>query len=87
VAAAVEQTESELGPIERVLKAAAIMPTAHLMEQDPSVIHRIWDINYGGVVCFPSAEVGRFCRREGIAVDCPEGVVPRRDAASAPGSP
>ena len=63
VAAAVEQTESELGPIERVLNAAAIMPTGYLMEQDLDVIHRIMDINYGGVVNIATATLRKMLER------------------------
>lgn len=50
VAAAVKQVESELGPIDRVLNAAAIMPTGFLLDQEPALVHRIMDINYGGTV-------------------------------------
>ena len=50
VDAAVKEAESELGPIDRVLNAAAIMPLGRILEQDPATIHRIMDINYGGVV-------------------------------------
>lgn len=53
-AAAMEATakrvETEIGPIERVFAAAAIMPTGKLLDQDPATIARIMDINYGGVV-------------------------------------
>jgi NAD(P)-dependent dehydrogenase (short-subunit alcohol dehydrogenase family) len=41
---------SELGPVDRVMNAAAIMPTGFLMDQDAETIHRIMDINYGGIV-------------------------------------
>jgi len=47
---AVRRCEQELGPIDRVYNAAAIMPTGLLMDQDVSVIQKIMDINYGGVV-------------------------------------
>lgn len=50
VQAAVEQTEKELGPIYRVINAAAIMPLGLLIEQDINIIHRIMAINYGGLV-------------------------------------
>jgi NADP-dependent 3-hydroxy acid dehydrogenase YdfG len=46
-----------------VTDAAAIMPTAHLMEQDLSVIHRIGDINYGGVVNVAMATLRRMLER------------------------
>ncbi|MDJ0788967.1 MAG: SDR family NAD(P)-dependent oxidoreductase [Myxococcota bacterium] len=50
VEAAAKQVESDLGPIDRVYNAAAIMPLGKLVEQESEVIHRIMDINYGGVV-------------------------------------
>jgi len=50
VQARVKQIESELGPIDRVYNAAAIMPTALLADQDLDEIHRIMEVNYGGLV-------------------------------------
>ncbi len=50
VIAEVKEIESELGPVDRVYNAAAIMPTSLLMDQDVDEIHRIMDINYGGLV-------------------------------------
>lgn len=55
VEAAVKQVESDLGPIDRVYNAAAIMPTSLLMDQDVDTIRRIMDINYGGLVGVCSA--------------------------------
>lgn len=46
----VGRIESELGPVDRVMNAAAIMPTGFLLDQDTETIHRIMDINYGGIV-------------------------------------
>jgi len=46
----VARVERELGPIDRVLNAAAIMPTAFLLDQDAATVNRIMDINYGGTV-------------------------------------
>ncbi len=46
----VKQVESELGPIDRVYNAAAIMPFGKLLDQDVEVIHRLMKINYGGLV-------------------------------------
>src|SRR5215510_9990696 len=43
----VERVEAELGPIDRVHNAAAIMPTGFLMDQDSALIQRIMEINYG----------------------------------------
>jgi NAD(P)-dependent dehydrogenase (short-subunit alcohol dehydrogenase family) len=50
VESAVKRCEQELGPIDRVYNAAAIMPTGLLLDQDLSIIQKIMDINYGGVV-------------------------------------
>jgi NAD(P)-dependent dehydrogenase (short-subunit alcohol dehydrogenase family) len=50
VEAAAKRAASELGPVDRVAAAAAIMPLGKLLEQDLATIHRIMDINYGGVV-------------------------------------
>jgi NAD(P)-dependent dehydrogenase (short-subunit alcohol dehydrogenase family) len=50
VEAVVKQVETDLGPIDRVYNAAAIMPTATLLDQELTTIHQIMAINYGGVV-------------------------------------
>lgn len=50
VLAAVQQTESELGHIYRVVNAAGIMPLSRILDQDISLIKKIMDINYGGLV-------------------------------------
>ena len=50
VEAVVKQVEADLGPIDRVYNAAAIMPLGRLLDQDLALIHRIMEINYGGVV-------------------------------------
>ena len=55
VAELVGRVEAELGPVDRVMNAAAIMPTGILMEQDVETIRRIMDINYGGIVALTSA--------------------------------
>lgn len=50
VSAAVAQVESHFGAIDRVVNSAAIMPLGLLTEQPNPTIHRIMDINYGGLV-------------------------------------
>jgi NAD(P)-dependent dehydrogenase (short-subunit alcohol dehydrogenase family) len=55
VAELAERVESELGPVDRVLNAAAIMPTGLLMDQDVPTVRRIMEINYGGIVAITSA--------------------------------
>ena len=59
----VAEVESELGPIDRVYNAAAIMPTALLLDQDIDTIRRIMDINYGGVANVSIATMRRMCER------------------------
>jgi NAD(P)-dependent dehydrogenase (short-subunit alcohol dehydrogenase family) len=51
----VGRIESELGPVDRVMNAAAIMPTGFILDQDTETIRRIMDINYGGIVNVTSA--------------------------------
>jgi NAD(P)-dependent dehydrogenase (short-subunit alcohol dehydrogenase family) len=50
VAEAVGKIECELGPIDRVLCAAGVMPTGRLLDQDPQEIARVMQVNYGGAV-------------------------------------
>ena len=47
---AVRRAESELGSIDRLVNAAAIMPLGLLMEQPREMIQKIMAINYGGLV-------------------------------------
>jgi len=47
---AVKQVEKNLGHIDRVYNAAAIMPYGKLVEQDVAIIHKLMAINYGGLV-------------------------------------
>lgn len=66
----VRRIESELGPVDRVMNAAAIMPTGFLVDQDAETIHRIMDINYGGIVNVTSAVLpGMLERRAGDVVN------------------
>ena len=70
VAGAIARIESEIGPIDRVLNAAAIMPTGLLLEQDPELIHRVMDINYCGTVNVCQAVLPKMLqRRQGDLVN------------------
>jgi NAD(P)-dependent dehydrogenase (short-subunit alcohol dehydrogenase family) len=70
VEALVERVEQELGPIDRVLNAAAIMPTGRLLEQETDLIRRIMDINYVGTVALCQAVLPRMLsRRRGDLVN------------------
>jgi NAD(P)-dependent dehydrogenase (short-subunit alcohol dehydrogenase family) len=46
---AVRKIQNELGPIDRVYNAAAIMPTSPLLDQGIEAIRNVMEINYGGV--------------------------------------
>ncbi len=61
---AVREIEGELGPIDRVMNAAAIMPTGLLMDQDADLVNRIMDINYGGTVNVTMAVLPGMLERE-----------------------
>ena len=63
VAAAVKEIEAQLGPIERVYSCAAIQPTARLLEQDVQEIHRVMQVNYGGLVNVSLATLPRMLKR------------------------
>jgi NAD(P)-dependent dehydrogenase (short-subunit alcohol dehydrogenase family) len=70
VAETVRRVESELGPIDRVMNAAAIMPTDRLLHQDPELVSRIMAINYGGTVNVTLAALpGMIERRRGDLVN------------------
>lgn len=63
VNAAVERTEHELGPIDRVMSAAGIMPTCRVLEQDPDEIHRVMAVNFTGSVHVALATFPRMLAR------------------------
>jgi NAD(P)-dependent dehydrogenase (short-subunit alcohol dehydrogenase family) len=66
VNAAVERTERELGPIHRLVNAAAIMPLGRILDQEAATIHRIMAINYGGLVNITKAALpAMIARRAG----------------------
>lgn len=50
VRALVERVEAELGPLDRVMNAAGIMPTGFLREMGADQIRRVMDVNYQGTV-------------------------------------
>jgi NAD(P)-dependent dehydrogenase (short-subunit alcohol dehydrogenase family) len=60
---AVRAIESDLGPIDRVMNAAAIMPTDLILSQDAGLINRIMEINYGGTVNVTMATLPRMIER------------------------
>lgn len=70
VADTVKRVEAELGPVDRALNAAAIMPTDRLLAQDADLVNRIMAINYGGTVNVTYAVLpGMIERRRGDLVN------------------
>jgi NAD(P)-dependent dehydrogenase (short-subunit alcohol dehydrogenase family) len=70
VRALVERVESELGPLDRVVNAAAIMPTGFLRDMDADQIRRIMDVNYHGTVNLTLATLpGMLARGRGDVVN------------------
>jgi NAD(P)-dependent dehydrogenase (short-subunit alcohol dehydrogenase family) len=59
----VNRVEKDIGPIDRLYNAAAIMPFGKLMEQDSAVIHKVMDINYGGLVNISKAALPAMLAR------------------------
>jgi NAD(P)-dependent dehydrogenase (short-subunit alcohol dehydrogenase family) len=59
----VRRVEAEVGPVDRVMNAAAIMPTDLLMNQDADLVNRVMAINYGGTVNVTMAVLPRMLRR------------------------
>ena len=63
VKAAIDEVENELGPIDRVLNAAAIMPVSRILEQELELFHRVMAINYSGVVNVSKLVLPRMLER------------------------
>ena len=63
VDAIVKAVETDLGPLERVYNGAAIQPTGLLLDQPADEIHRVMNINYGGVVNVSLATLPRMLER------------------------
>lgn len=63
VRALVKEVEAELGPLEIVYNSAAIQPTGLLLDQPLEEIHRVMDVNYGGLVNVSLATLPRLLER------------------------
>jgi len=59
----VDRVEHQIGPIDRVYNAAALMPFGMLLEQEVDQIHRLMAINYGGLVNIAKATLPRMLER------------------------
>jgi NAD(P)-dependent dehydrogenase (short-subunit alcohol dehydrogenase family) len=58
------RVETTLGPIDRVINAAAIMPFGKLLEQPAEQIHKLMAINYGGLVNVSKATLPKMLERK-----------------------
>lgn len=63
VTEAVNRAEQELGALDSVTNAAAIMPLGLLTDQPGHVMHKIMAINYGGLVNITKAALPRMLAR------------------------
>lgn len=59
----VASVEDDLGPIDRVMSAAAIAPSGLLAEQSAELVNRLMSINFGGVVNVTRAVLPRMLER------------------------
>jgi NAD(P)-dependent dehydrogenase (short-subunit alcohol dehydrogenase family) len=59
----IREVEDRWGPVDRVYNAAAIMPTAFLVEQTAAQIARVMDVNYKGLVNVTMAVLPGMLRR------------------------
>ncbi len=63
VCAAVTDFEGKCGPLDRVYNCAAIMPFGKIVEQDPALVNKIMQINYGGLVAITKATLPGMLER------------------------
>lgn len=60
----VESIERELGPIDRLISCAAIMPGGELMQQSAEKINQIMSINYMGMVNICQSVIPKMLHRD-----------------------
>jgi NAD(P)-dependent dehydrogenase (short-subunit alcohol dehydrogenase family) len=60
----VDDIERNLGPIDRVVHCAAIMPGAPLLQHGAEMVTRVMRINYGGTVNVVQATLPRLLKRK-----------------------
>ncbi len=76
---AARRVEQELGPIFRVVNAAAIMPLGLALEQSPGLTRKIMDINYLGLVHVAHATLPLMLQRaqgEFVSFSSMAGIMP-----------
>lgn len=71
--------EATLGPVERVINAAAIMPFGRLIHEDPKLTNKVMSVNYGGLVNVTTAALPPMIARgygDFISFSSMTGIIP-----------
>ena len=71
--------ESNYGPIDRVINAAAIMPFGRLVDEDPKVTNKVMAVNYGGLANVATAALPAMLNRgygDFISFSSMTGIIP-----------
>lgn len=71
--------EAELGPVERVINAAAIMPFGRLVTEDPRLTNKVMSVNYGGLANVATAALPAMLERgygDFISFSSMTGIIP-----------
>lgn len=71
--------ESNYGPIDRVINAAAIMPFGRLVDEDPKVTNKVMAVNYGGLANVATAALPAMLKRgygDFISFSSMTGIIP-----------
>ena len=79
VKAAISDIETQLGAIDRVINAAAIMPFGRLADEDPSITNAVMSANYGGLVNVTTATLPTMLQRgygDFISFSSMTGIIP-----------
>jgi len=71
--------ESNYGPIDRVINAAAIMPFGRLVDEDPKITNKVMTVNYGGLANVATAALPAMLARgygDFISFSSMTGIIP-----------
>ena len=71
--------EAQLGPVERVANAAAIMPFGRLVDEDPDLTNKVMAVNYGGLANVATAALPAMLERgygDFISFSSMTGIIP-----------
>ncbi|REJ71719.1 MAG: SDR family NAD(P)-dependent oxidoreductase [Proteobacteria bacterium] len=73
------EIETNYGPVERVVNAAAIMPFGRLVDEDPKVTNKVMSVNYGGLANVATAALPAMLNRgygDFISFSSMTGIIP-----------